>query len=37
MSLSPIMQQPRVMAQITFLSAAEGGRQSLPTDFSGGQ
>ncbi len=31
------MQQPRVTAQITFLSATEGGRQSLPTDFSAGQ
>src|SRR5262245_32176502 len=37
MSLSPIMKQPRITAQITFLPASEGGRESLPNDFSGGQ
>jgi hypothetical protein len=37
MSLSPIMKQPRITAQITFLPASEGGRETLPTDFSGGQ
>ena len=37
MSLSPIMKQPRIKAQITFLPASEGGREVLPTDFSGGQ
>jgi hypothetical protein len=37
MSLSPIMNQPRITAQITFLPASEGGRETLPTDFSGGQ
>ena len=37
MSLSPIMTKPRITAQITFLPASEGGRETLPTDFSGGQ
>ena len=31
------MKQPRIKAQITFLPASEGGRETLPTDFSGGQ
>ena len=30
------MQQPRITAQITFLSSSEGGRETLPTDFSDG-
>jgi hypothetical protein len=37
MSLSPIMKQPRIKAQIRFLPASEGGRETLPTDLSGGQ
>jgi hypothetical protein len=37
MSLSPIMQQPRITAQITFLPPSEGGRENLPTDFSAGR
>ena len=37
MSLSPIMQQPRITAQITFLPPSEGGRETLPTDFSSGR
>src|ERR1043165_9029001 len=37
MSLSPIMQQPRITAEITFLPASEGGRETLPNDFSGGR
>ena len=37
MSLSPIMSQPRIKAQITFLPASEGGRAELPTDFSDGK
>jgi hypothetical protein len=36
MSRSPIMQQPRITAEITFLPPSEGGRETLPTDFSGG-
>jgi hypothetical protein len=36
MSLSPIMQQPSITALITFLPASEGGRETLPNDFSGG-
>ena len=31
------MKQPRITAQITFLPATEGGRESLPNDFSSGQ
>jgi hypothetical protein len=34
MLLSPIMSQPRIEAQINFLSPSEGGRSELPTDFS---
>jgi len=30
------MQQPHITAQITFLPPSEGGREALPTDFSGG-
>ncbi len=30
------MNQPRIQAQITFLSASEGGRNSPPTDVSDG-
>src|SRR5260370_42169306 len=37
MSLSPIMKQPRITAQITFLPPSEGGREVLPMDWSGGQ
>src|SRR5260370_38376033 len=37
MLLSPIMNQPRIEAQITFLPASEGGRTELPTDFSDGK
>jgi hypothetical protein len=37
MSLSPIMKQPRIKAQITFLPASDGGRETLPTDFSDGK
>jgi hypothetical protein len=37
MSLSPIMQQPRITADITSLRASEGGREALPIDLSGGQ
>jgi hypothetical protein len=37
MSLSPIMGQPRIKAQITFLPASEGGRAELPTDLSDGK
>jgi hypothetical protein len=37
MLLSPIMNQPRIKAQITFLAASESGRKALPTDFSGGE
>ena len=37
MLLSPIMNQPRVKALITFLPASEGGRGHLPTDFSDGR
>jgi hypothetical protein len=31
------MQQPSITAQITFLPAYEGGRETLPNDFSGGR
>jgi len=34
MLLSPIMNQPRIKAQITFLAESEGGRTVLPTNFS---
>src|ERR1051325_6419791 len=37
MSLSPIMQQPRITAEITFLPPSEGGRETLPSDFSDGR
>ena len=37
MLLSPIMNQPRIKAQITFLAASEGGRTVIPTDFSDGK
>jgi hypothetical protein len=37
MSLSPIMQQRRITAEITFLASSEGGRETLPTDFSSGR
>lgn len=30
------MEKPRITAQITFLSASEGGRETLPNDFLGG-
>jgi len=31
------MQQPRITAEITFLAPSEGGRETLPSDFSGGR
>jgi hypothetical protein len=37
MLLSPIMNQPRIKAQITFLAESEGGRKVLPTNFSDGK
>lgn len=37
MSLSQMMKQPRITAQITFLPADEGGREPLPNDLSNGQ
>jgi hypothetical protein len=37
MLLSPIMNQPRIKAQITFLAASEGGRTVIPTGFSDGK
>ena len=31
------MSRPRITAQVTFLPESDGGRRTLPTDFSGGQ
>jgi hypothetical protein len=37
MLLSPILNQPRIEAQITFLLSSEEGRSVLPADFSNGK
>jgi hypothetical protein len=37
MSLTPIMKQPTFKAHVTFVPASEGGRSSVPTNFSGGE
>lgn len=37
MLLSPMMNQPRIKAQVTFLAESEGGRTVLPTSFSDGK